>query len=371
MAPLCGIIPEYVLKTIVERGSAPQNVITRCQTTIGRTQQIQSIREAHRESVAPLRRQQAPQAVERGGRLNRTVYDAQNSRADPPLRNVVLLREGDELLALEKDPTNNANECYVGLGKAYDFFFRFFEQDSIDNRGFKLDGFVHSGELLNAFFDGRAFVFGDGDGVIFNGFTDELDVIGHEFSHGVVEYTNQLPYSFQSGALNEHLADVFGIMVKQWGEGPPKTVDQSDWLIGEGIWAAGVNGRALRDMKNPGLAYKDPRVGDDRQPAHWRDYKNLKFSEDYGGVHINSGIPNRAFYLAATLIGGYAWEGAGRIWYNALRSREIPSDGTATFKGFADLTMKHAENHVDDVREAWVLVGYPFSASSGGRNELR
>ncbi|KAJ5089586.1 hypothetical protein N7532_008270 [Penicillium argentinense] len=118
----------------------------------------------------------------------------------------------------------------------------------------------------------------------------------------------------QSGALNESIADAFGVMIKQWGEGKcPKTVDQADWLIGEGIWASDVNGRALRDMKNPGTAYNDPQVGKDPQPAHWKDFKELPLSKDRGGIHINSGIPNRAFFLAATMIGGYAWEGAGLI----------------------------------------------------------
>jgi Zn-dependent metalloprotease len=224
----------------------------------------------------------------------------------------------------------------------------------------KLDGFVHAGDLYNAFWDGQEFVFGDGDGIIFNGFTDELDVIGHELSHGVVEYTSPLPYWFQSGALNESMADAFGIMVKQWGEGTPQTVDQANWLIGEGIWAAGVNGRALRDMANPGTAYDDDKVGNDRQPAHWKDFKKLPRSEDWGGVHINSGIPNRAFFLAATQIGGYAWEGAGPIWYRALSSGKLPTDGTATFKKFADLTIESAGEHVDKVKEAWTAVGYPF-----------
>jgi Zn-dependent metalloprotease len=288
------------------------------------------------------------------------VYDAQNSRDDPPPRNEVLIREGGPLLTPEQDPTNNANECYVGLGKTYDFYCNFFQRNSMDNKGMKLDGFVHAGDLYNAYWDGREFVFGDGDGVIFDGFTDELDVIAHEVTHGVVEYTSPLAYwDSQSGALNESLADAFGIMVKQWGENPksPQTVDQASWLIGEGIWADGVYGRALRDMKNPGTAYDDPKVGKDPQPAHWKDFK--KTSQDSGGgALINSGIPNRAFYLAATMIGGYAWEGAGPIWYRALTSGKLREK--ATFKEFADLTIESAGKHVDKIREAWNLVGYPF-----------
>ncbi|GFF34169.1 hypothetical protein IFM51744_02358 [Aspergillus udagawae] len=401
MAPVCGIIPEYLLRGIIQKGLAPQHVINRCQSTIDKTKQLQDVRISHRQGIAAARRQQTslgivpPYILESLSRnaateqqreaarhtlahrakhrtdtkptrhLDRTVYDAQTSRANDPPRDKILIREGGPLLTLEQDPTNNANECYNGLGKTYDFYFNLFQRDSMDNKGMKLDGFVHAGDLYNAFWDGKELVFGDGDGEIFNGFTDELDVIGHELTHGVVEHTSPLEYQFQSGALNESLADVFGIMVKQWSEDPPQTVDQANWLIGEGLFAAGVNGRALRDMKNPGTAYNDARVGKDPQPAHWHDFKKLPFDDDNGGVHINSGITNRAFVLAATKIGGYAWEGAGPVWYRALTSGKLSKD--ATFKEFADLTIESAGKHVDKVREAWNLVGYPFPKN---RHEL-
>ncbi|GLA05525.1 hypothetical protein AnigIFM60653_006017 [Aspergillus niger] len=398
MACLCTIIPQYVLEGIVEKGLAPQHIISRCRSTIDKTRQLQDTRGQHVQSIASpelsqtnhnimppyilesIARNAATEqqreaarhtlavstkhriAAGRKRQLHRTVYDAQFSPAIRPPRDKRLLREGDELLSEVKDPTNNANECYIGLKKTYDFYFDFFHRNSIDDSGIALDAFVHAGDFLNAFWNGYELVFGDGDGVIFDGFTDELDVIGHEFSHGVVEHTSPLPYRFQSGALNESLADVFGIMIKQWGESTPQTVDQADWLIGEGLWAAGVKGKALRDMANPGTAYNDDTVGEpDPQPAHWRDFKKLPISKDKGGVHINSGIPNRAFYLAATKIGGYAWEGAGPIWYRALSSGKLPTDGKAKFKDFADLTIENAGEHVDKIREAWTLVGYPFA----------
>lgn len=132
----------------------------------------------------------------------------------------------------------------------------------------KLDGFIYAGDFYNAFYNGREFVFGDGDGVIFDGFTDKLDVIAYEVTYGVVEYISLLPYKFQSGALNKSIVDVFGIMVKKWSEGTSQTVDQANWLIGEGIFATDINGKALQDMANPGTAYNEDRVGNDRQPAH-------------------------------------------------------------------------------------------------------
>jgi Zn-dependent metalloprotease len=104
-------------------------------------------------------------------------------------------------------------------------------------------------------------VFGDGDGKIFNDFTSRIDVTAHELTHGVTEKTAGLEYQGQSGALNESCSDVFGIMVKQWKLG--QSSEDANWLIGEGIWAKGINGRALRDMQNPGTAYDDPKVGKD------------------------------------------------------------------------------------------------------------
>ena len=303
-------------------------------------------------------------------KLKRVVYDAKHSSDSENLSRTaeILINEGGASISEEQDPSQDANECYIGFKKTYDFYFEFFKRNSVDGQGLELDGFVHFGEkYLNAFWDGEKMVFGDGDGVVFIGFTDEVDVMADELTDGVVQYTSELEYEFQSGALNESLADVFGIMVKQWGLDPgnPQEAAEANWLIGEGIWATGINGRALRDMENPGTAYDDEKVGKDEQPAHWKDFKILKRSQDNGGVHYNSGIPNRAFYLAATKIGGFSWEGAGPIWYNALASGKLPT--RATFKEFADLTVANAGEHGDKVKEAWEEVGYPFP---GPKDEL-
>jgi Zn-dependent metalloprotease len=160
-------------------------------------------------------------------------------------------------------------------------------------------------------------VYGDGDGQIFNRFTMSLDVIGHELTHGVTQYEAAPKYQGQPGALNESLSDVFGNLVKQYKLN--QTVDKADWLIGAGLFSRKIKGVALRSMKSPGTAYDDPTIGKDTQPARMKDYVNT--SSDNGGVHINSGIPNRAFYLTAVEIGGKAWESAGNIWYITLRDR--------------------------------------------------
>src|SRR5436305_5152026 len=161
----------------------------------------------------------------------------------------------------------------------------------------RLDSTVHSGiRLANAMWNGRQMIYGDGDGKLFNRFTSSLDVIGHELTHGVTQFTAGLDYSGQSGALNENISDAFGIMTKQWSLN--LTVRESDWLIGASLLAPGINGKGIRSMKEPGSAYDDPQLGKDPQPGHMRKY--VETSEDNGGVHINSGIPNRAFYLAAS-----------------------------------------------------------------------
>jgi Zn-dependent metalloprotease len=212
------------------------------------------------------------------------------------------------------------DEAYESLGVTYDFFWEIYERNSIDDDGLPLNATVHFGrEYNNAFWDGQQMVFGDGDGDLFNRFTIALDIIGHELTHGVTEDEAQLQYFAQSGALNESVSDVFGSLVKQYAL--RQDANTADWLIGAGLFTANVQGVALRSMKEPGTAFDDPVLGKDPQPAHMRDF--VQTFEDNGGVHINSGIPNRAFYLAATQLGGYAWERAGRIWYETLRHERL------------------------------------------------
>jgi Zn-dependent metalloprotease len=201
-------------------------------------------------------------------------------------------------------------------------------------------------------------VFGDGDGQLFKRFTISLDVIGHELTHGVTEDEGPLDYQGQSGALNESISDVFGSLVKQHKLG--QTAEDADWLIGAGLLADGVQGKALRSMAEPGTAYDDPVLGKDSQPANMSDYVHTV--DDNGGVHTNSGIPNRAFYLVATKLGGNAWERAGRIWYDTVRDPTLSR--TSSFRRFALLTQRVARrlygNGSDEdkaVGAAWDEVG--------------
>jgi len=249
------------------------------------------------------------------------------------------------------------DEAYDGLGATFKLFWDIYGRNSIDNAGLDLKGTVHFGvKYDNAFWNGSQMVFGDGDGVYFNRFTISIDVIGHELTHGVTGHQANLVYHDQPGALNESMSDVFGSLVKQYALN--QTADQADWLIGEGLLTDKVNGVALRSMKAPGTAYDDPQLGKDPQPDHMDRYVHT--TADNGGVHINSGIPNKAFHLLATALGSHAWGTAGHIWYSTLCDPRLSS--TAQFLDFANLTAANASlfygsDETRAVIDAWEQVG--------------
>lgn len=269
----------------------------------------------------------------------------------------------------EDDPATGdsaVDEAFDGLGLTFEFFWDAFGRSSIDGAGATLHATVHYGDRYdNAFWNGERMVFGDGDGEVFAGFTGSVTVIAHELSHGVVEHAGGLVYRGQSGALNESIADVFGALTEQHSLG--QTAEAASWLIGAGIFTDAVQGTALRSMKAPGTAYDDDVLGTDPQPGHMRDYVDT--AADNGGVHINSGIPNRAFHLAATALGGFAWERAGRIWYSALTGGLLTPQ--TDFAGFAAATLQAGaleygedSEEVAAVRAAWVGVGVIDDAGS-------
>ncbi len=257
------------------------------------------------------------------------------------------------------------DEAAAGVTGALALFAEVYGRSSYDGAGAPVSLTVHYGrDYDNAFWDGTQLVFGDGDGRVFGPFTQPVDVLGHELTHAVTEHTAGLRYQGQPGALNESVSDVFAACLKQRLLG--QTAAGADWLIGAGIFLPGVRARALRDMAAPGTAYDDPALGRDPQVGHLRDYVDT--TDDNGGVHLNSGIPNRAFQLAATLIGGTSWDGAGRVWYDALTGGSVRPD--TDFAGFAAATVAaagaHADAHADAVRSAWSQVGVVAGASPDG-----
>ncbi|MFE9449460.1 M4 family metallopeptidase [Streptomyces sp. NPDC006739] len=292
----------------------------------------------------------APPAQTAADQPHRTIYDAGHQQDLPGTK---VREEGS---GAAQDAT--VNRAYAGLSATFDFYLKAYERHSIDGSGLPLDASVHYGENYdNAFWNGEQMVFGDGDDQIFLDFTIPLDVIGHELTHGVTQHTANLTYFGQSGALNESVSDVFGSLIKQYALG--QTAAEADWLIGAGLLAPRVHGTALRSMKAPGTAYDDPNLGQDPQPATMEHYNHT--SRDNGGVHINSGIPNHAFYLVASAIGGNAWEKAGQIWYDVLTGGQLKQD--ALFADFATLTVKAARtrygagDELQAVQKAWEQVG--------------
>ncbi|WP_411734514.1 M4 family metallopeptidase [Paeniglutamicibacter sp.] len=289
--------------------------------------------------------------IEPSGRLKRTVSDAQGAETTP----------GTTARAEGRTPVADldANRAHDGLGAVHGFLVGMLKRNSLDGAGLGLRGTVHYGQHYdNAFWDGTQMVMGDGDGEIFNSFTSSLSVIAHEMGHGLLQHTTSLAYRGQSGALNESIADVFGALVEQFVAGDDAA--SASWLIGEGLLTDKVQGAALRSMAAPGTAYDDPILGKDPQPATMAGYVDT--DEDNGGVHLNSGIPNHAFYLFATALGGNAWETAGSLWFNVIATRALPED--ADFGTFAEQTLLQARRDHGEGSEvelalarAWDTVG--------------
>ena len=299
----------------------------------------------------PARDERPAAAPGRAPQPDRRISDAEG---DDKLPGRLVRREG------QPDTGDAAvDEAYDGLGDTFEMFARVFARDSIDGAGMPLEATVHYGDRYdNAFWDGERMVFGDGDGEIFRGFTNSISVIGHELAHGLTERTAKLRYQGQPGALNEHVSDVFGALVEQYSMG--QDAASATWLIGEGVFTDAVEGRAIRSMKEPGTAYDDDILGRDPQPDHFDRY--IDTEEDNGGVHLNSGIPNRAFALAAIELGGFAWEHAGRVWYDVLTSGRLRP--TTDFRQFASEIVRAAgerygENSAEAraIAAAWAAVG--------------
>jgi Zn-dependent metalloprotease len=342
------IVPPYIFRSIAVNGSAQQRA-----AAVGTLMSDQTFRTMRVEGSA--RPASAPPLLGGEAERRRSIYSAQGQETLPG----VLARAEDD--GPTGDPS--VDEAFDGLGATYDLYWEQFSRSSIDDEGLPLNATVHFGQRYNnAFWNGEQMVFGDGDGELFNRFTIAIDVIGHELAHGVTQDEAALRYTLQPGALNESLSDVFGALVKQYRLG--QSAAEADWLIGAGLFTATVNGEALRSMKAPGTAYDDPLLGKDPQPAHMDDF--VRTLDDNGGVHINSGIPNRAFYLAAVALGGNAWERAGRIWYETLRDSQLRSN--TGFRRFAGLTVRTAGRLYGQggeaqraVAEAWAEVGLPVA----------
>lgn len=259
----------------------------------------------------------------------------------------------------------DAQKAYEYSGNAYDYFLQRHSRDSWNGAGGQIISSVHWGiGEANAIWDGQQMAFGDGN-TQSSSFARSLDVVGHEFTHGVTQATANLIYSGESGALNEAMSDIFGAA----SEARVRGVSANTWKIAEDIWTPGVAGDALRYMNNP------------TQDGSSKDYYPERYtgSLDNGGVHWNSGIANLAFYLlsqggshprgkTSVVVPSIGILSAERIFYKALSSY---MGASTNFAGARDNTMQAAadlfggcSNQYASTQKAWDAVGAP---RSGGR----
>nr|Q06517.1 RecName: Full=Extracellular minor metalloprotease; Flags: Precursor [Serratia sp. E-15]AAA26553.1 extracellular protease [Serratia marcescens] len=251
-----------------------------------------------------------------------------------------------------QQPRRAVDEAYDHLGVTYDFFWQAYRRNSVDNKGLPLvQRALRQG--LPEQLSGTASRWCSETATARSSTVSPSPstLVGHELTHGSDRERSRLIYYQQSGALNESLSDVFGSLVKQFHL--QQTADKADWLIGAGLLAKGIKGKGLRSMSAPGTAYDDPLLGKDPQPASMKDYIQTK--EDNGGVHLNSGIPNRAFYLAATVLGGFAGKKpvtSGMTRCATKRCRKTPTSD--------HLRPRHGETRAglrtkrgDKVQQAW------------------
>ncbi len=351
----CMFVPPHVLKNLAKAGVRADAKVD--PLTIPLT--IQQGKLSRKKRADRVNKMSEFVSLAPVGKADRYVYDCQHQWDS--------CFEKDKAKLVRKEggpvsPDESVNNAYDYAGAVREYYESKLERKSIDNANMDIKLYVHFGENYdNAFWDGNEMVFGDGDGELFIDFTKSLDVVAHELAHGVTQWEANLDYQSQSGALNEHFSDVFGSAVTQYIE--KQTADTADWLIGDEIMGPALNGEALRSMKEPGSAHDNDLMGKDPQPAHMKDY--YTGPEDNFGVHINSGIPNRAFYLTAMDIGT---DEAALIWYKALQ-RLWP---TANFNGAvhvivesARLLIKEGKVHkgsAQRVRAAFEAVGLPYSS---------
>lgn len=250
--------------------------------------------------------------------------------------------------------------AHYNAGIVYDFYKNLFGRNSIDNNGMSIISTTHYDNAYNnAFWDGSQMVYGDGDGSTFTYLSGDLDVVAHELTHGVTSYSANLNYSNQSGALNESMSDVLGVLCETYDKynvkgGGTWSFNSADWVVGDEVYTPGTSGDALRSLANPKLY---------SQPDNMSGYVNT--TSDNGGVHTNSGIPNKAAYLIASTIGN---EKTSRIYYRGLTTYMT---STTDFLGARNALVKAATDlygassaEVTAVNNAFDTVGVKSSSTT-------
>ncbi len=259
-------------------------------------------------------------------------------------------------------------QAHFGAEKTYKYYSQKYGRNSYNNTGGVIKSYVsYSSNYVNAFWDGSRMTYGDGDGTNYGPLVS-LDICGHEITHGVTEYSANLVYSYQSGALNESFSDIFGESIEKFASGT------NDWLMGDDIGAGGSGG-ALRSMSNPN-AFGDP---DTYQGTYW-----YSGSGDSGGVHTNSGVQNFWFYVLSVgksgtndkgdsyNVTGIGMDKAGAIAYRNLtvylNSNSQYSDArNGAIQAAIDLYGAGSAEEIATTN-AWyaVGVGAPYGGGGGG-----
>ena len=274
---------------------------------------------------------------------NRETYDCKNSTSLP-----------GELKLIEQSPLSSdliLNTAHVNSASVFNFFASVFNRLSLDGKGMTIKSCVHYDKNYNnAFWNGEQMVYGDGDGKFFISLTKGLDVCAHEMAHAVTQFTCNLWYMGQSGALNESFSDIMGIACKHWVNKQFEP-EKANWLMGDEIVGPDFPGKAIRSFKNEKAYDGDP------QPKHMSKY--VWTSSDNFGVHINSSIPNRAFYELCLILNKPSYDKPSQIVYNA-HIRYLKS--WSNFKDCAKAQHKSALElygniEAQAVKEAWAIVG--------------
>lgn len=331
-----GVVPPYLMDELATRNPGNTDFLN----TRNKTLEMQ---QNHKPDGSPMPRNE-------GGAQKlapRETYDAMGKEQQP----------GQKARFEGEKPTGNVDvdRAHDFTGDVREFYAKEFNRGSIDGKNMKYVSTVNYGQNFeNAFWDGNQMTYGKpGKDSPFKTFILR-DVAAHEITHGITEKEANVRYYGQAGALNESHSDVFGVLTEQYTK--KQTADKASWKVGEGIWKDNIKGDSLRNMEKPGTAYNDPAIGKDPQPAHMKDY--IKTWGDNGGVHYNSGIPNKAFADFAKSVGGNAWEAPGHIWFEARRN----AGSNPSFASFAAHTIEAANklgfaDKVPKLDAAWKGVG--------------
>ncbi|OOG43870.1 M4 family metallopeptidase [Polaromonas sp. A23] len=352
----CFAVPSKLFRKLAEKAGEDEG--KRLNSHIEHSTRLRTQRHVcSKQGVVP-RTVQSPQSFMPAQAYRRSIF---NAGTDTDLPGKPVRHEGDKPIR-----DRAVNRVYDNTGIALNFYHQVFGRESLDDRSMRVESAVHFGKnFANAMWTGEQMVYGDGDENV-GGFTEALDIIAHELTHGVIQH--MIPGGLgvvklarkdrefeeqthalqgQAGALNESFADVMGSMVKQWHA--RQTVTQANWLLGENMLAP-QHGLAIRSLKDPG-----------NRKLTWYDDDQIKTMEQYldgADVHDSSGIPNHAFYLAAKKMGGFSWEKAGLIWYGAFAKLKP----RASFLDAARATCAAAESRFGSKSKEYLAVHSAWQA---------